>query len=200
VVLLDLFASSMLGYVLARKRLAPLRAVEALLGLTIFLGVGTVTLFPKFMIALQLGLLNLFGVSLVLLAGMTVIHTFLIKAYCQSLSPELYDAAAIDGCGFFGTYRRIALPLMAPILATTTILAFEGSWNNFQVPFVFTLNNPELRTIIVGVYALRGSIDGANAWDLMLAGAVMSLVPVIVIFLLLQRYFMKGVTGGAIKG
>ncbi|GAC1392891.1 MAG: carbohydrate ABC transporter permease [Ktedonobacteraceae bacterium] len=200
VVILDLLASSMCGYVLARKRTRVTRLIEILFGLTIFLGVGTITLYPKFLLALQLGILNLSGVVIVELAGITVIHTLLIKAYCQSLNRELYEAAALDGCSFFGTYWRIALPLMRPIVATTAILAFEAAWNNFQAPLVFTLSNPDLRTITVGVYALRISSDGASSWNLMMAGAMLSLIPIVVIFLVLQKYFMKGATEGAVKG
>lgn len=200
VVLLDLLASSMCGYVLARKRTPITRLIEGLFTLTIFLGVGTATLYPKFFLALQLGMLNLSGVVIVELAGITVMHTLLIKAYCLSLSQELYDAARLDGCGFFGIYWHLALPLMRPIVATTSILAFQAAWNSFQVPLVFTLANPNLRTLIVGIYALRISSEGATAWNVMMAGTMLALIPLVVLFLILQKYFIRGVTQGALKG
>jgi ABC-type glycerol-3-phosphate transport system permease component len=200
VVLLDLFTSSMCGYVLARQRTALTRLIQGLFGVTLFLGVGTATLYPRFFLALQLGMLNLSGVVVVELAGITVVHTLLIQAYCQSLDAELYDAARLDGCGFFGIYWHIALPLMQPIIATTAILAFQAAWNSFQVPLVFTLSNPDLRTLTVGVYALKISSEGATSWNIMLAGAMLAVLPTIVVFFFLQKYFIRGVTQGALKG
>ena len=90
--------------------------------------------------------------------------------------------------------------MMRPILSTTAILAFQAAWNNFQIPYVFTMNSPDLRTLVVGVYALKISGEGASAWNLMMAGAMMSLLPVIFVFFVLQKYFMKGMTDGAVKG
>lgn len=203
VILLDLAFSSMLGYVLARKQgqMRIVRIVEVLFGFTIFLGLGTISLYPIFLIALNLGLLNLNGVVLVTLAGLTAIHTLLIKAYCQSLSNEVYEAATLDGCSFFGIYWRIAFPLIRPILAVVAIFAFQAAWNDFQVPFVFTLSNPDLRTMVIGVVALRSTgAGGAAAWDLMVTGTVLSIIPIIIVFIVLQKYFMRGMTEGAVKG
>ncbi|MFS0726730.1 carbohydrate ABC transporter permease [Paenibacillus sp. 1P07SE] len=200
VVIFDIVFSSMFGYVLARKQLKGLNVMQAVMAATIFLGVGTITLYPKFIIALELEMLNLWGIIFVELAGIMVIHIFLIKAFCQSLSKEVYEAASIDGCGFFQTYTRIAFPMMRPILSTTAILAFQAAWNNFQIPYVFTMNNPDLRTLVVGVYALRSSSEGASAWHLMMAGTMMSVIPIVIMFFFLQKYFMKGLTEGSVKG
>lgn len=200
VVVLDLFASSMCGYVLARQRTGWTRLIRVMFAMTLFLGVGSATLYPKFMLALQLGMLNLSGVVVVELAGITVIHTLLIQAYCRSLDAELYDAARLDGCDFFGIYWHIALPLMKPIIATTAILAFQAAWNGFQVPLVFTLSNPDLRTLTVGVYALKVSSEGATAWNILLAGVMLAVLPTVLVFFFLQKYFIRGVAQGALKG
>ena len=200
VVVIDLFGTSMLGYVLARKKQAVFKLIEILLAATIFLGLGTITLYPKTVIAIQLGALNLNGVVLVLLSSVAAVHTFLVRSFCQSIPGELYDAAVIDGAGFFGTYRRIALPLMAPILATTAILSFKLAWNGFQVPFVFTLADPDLRTLPVGLFLLKdGTGSGVDQWNLLMAGTVMSLVPIISLFVFFQKAFVRNLGGGALK-
>lgn len=197
VVVLDVLATSMLGYVLARKRLPWGRAVEAMLAATIFLGLGTITLYPKTIIALELGLLNLNGIVLIQLSALTAVHTFLVRAYCQSIHPDIYDAATIDGAGFFGTYLRIALPLMTPILATTAILAFKLAWNGFQVPFVFTLSSPDLRTIPVGLFLLKdGAGSGLDQWHLLMAGTMIGILPIVLLFVLFQRAFIRNLGGG----
>lgn len=201
VVSFDLIASSMLGYLLARRMLPFQRVIQAVMATTLFIGLGTATLYPRFVIADALGIANLVGVILVELSGMTVVHAFLIWAFCRSLPIELEHAARIDGCGLLRTYWLIAFPLMRPILTTTVILAFQAAWNAFQVPYVFTLANPDLRTLVVGVFALRTTgEEGVLAYDLMLAGAMLVIVPIVVLFVLLQRHFMRGLTDGGFKG
>ena len=201
VVVLDTIVSSMTGYVLARRALRGQRALEGLYIGTLFVGLTTATLYPQYEIARSLGVANLLGMTLVELAGVMIVHIFLIKAFVQRLGTEIEEAARVDGCGFFGIYRRITLPLMAPILATTVILGFQASWNNYQVPLAFSLAAPDQRTLVVGVTALQyDAADGIAAYTTVLAGAWMALVPIVVVFLLAQRYFVRGWTEGAVKG
>jgi ABC-type glycerol-3-phosphate transport system permease component len=201
VVVLDTFASSMTGYVLARKQLTGQRLLEATYMATLFVGLTTAMLYPQFRIAQSLGIANLLGMSFVEFAGIMIVHIYLVKAFVQGLGTEVEDAARVDGCGFFGTYWRIALPLMTPILATTVVLGFQASWNNYQVPLAFSLAEPDLRTLIVGVTALQyDAVEGIAAYNTVLAGANMALIPIVVVFVLLQRFFVRGWTEGAVKG
>lgn len=201
VVVFDTFASSMAGYVLARKRLPGQRPLEALFMVTLFIGLTTAMLYPQYEIARALGMDNLLGITFVEYAGIMVVHVYLIKAFVSGLGTEIEDAARVDGCGFFGTYRRVALPLMSPILVTTIVLGFQASWNNYQVPLAFSLAAPDLRTLIVGVSALQyDAVEGIASYNTVLAGANMALIPIVVVFLLLQRWFVRGWTEGAIKG
>lgn len=199
-VLIDLASSSMLGYLLARHLLPAGRTLSVVMASVLFLGVGTVTLYPRFVIADWFGVSNLIGVILVELSSMTVIHTFLIRGFVQSLPREIEDAARVDGAGLWRTYWRVVFPLMRPILATTVVLGFQAAWNAFQTPYVFTLSEPDQRTLVVAVYALRSTAEGTQAYDLMLAGAVIIIVPVAIMFFLLQRYFIRGLTEGSLKG
>lgn len=201
VVAFDTLASSMAGYVLARKQLPGQRAIEAVLMATLFVGLTTAMLYPQYRIARALGIDNLLGIGFVEYAGIMVIHTYLIRAFVSGLGTEVEDAARVDGCGFFGTYWRVALPLMSPILATTVVLGFQASWNNYQVPLAFSLAAPDLRTLIVGVAALQyDAVEGTAAYNTVLAGATMALIPIVVVFLVLQRFFVRGWTEGAVKG
>ncbi|QOR71434.1 carbohydrate ABC transporter permease [Ruania alkalisoli] len=199
VVAVDFLIASLIGWMLARNLLVYGRALSAVMASVLFIGVGTATLYPRFLIAQALGIDNLIGIILVEVSGMSVIHTFLVRAFVQTLPPELEDAARVDGCRTFGVYRRISLPLMRPILTTTVILAFQAAWNNFQIPYVFTLAQPEMRTLVVGVYALRTGGEVTDPYHLMIAGAMVVIVPIVVVFLLLQRHFMRGMTEGGVK-
>jgi ABC-type glycerol-3-phosphate transport system permease component len=201
VVVLDTIVSSMTAYVLARRRLRGQRALEAVYVATLFIGLTTAMLYPQYQIARSLGIANLLGMTLVELAGVMVVHIFLIKAFVEGMGTEMEDAARVDGCGFFGTYWRIVLPLLTPILATTVILGFQASWNNYQVPLAFSLAEADLRTLVVGVSALQyDAAEGIAAYNTVLAGANMALIPIVVVFVLLQRYFVQGWTEGAVKG
>jgi multiple sugar transport system permease protein len=199
VIVLDLITSPLVGYLLARKLLPMGRITTGLLAGTLFIGVGTATLYPRYLIAHWLGIGNLVGVALVELSGLTTVHAFLVRAYCQSIPIEIEDAARLDGCGLLRSYTRVVFPLLRPIVATTIVLAFQAAWNNFQVAYVFTLGSPHMRTVVVGVYSLRESSTGAQAFDLMLAGAAIVITPIIVLFSILQRLFIRGLTDGAVK-
>lgn len=201
VVVFDTVASSMTGYVLARKQLAGQRVLEAVYMVTLFIGLTTAMLYPQYRIARSLGMDNLLGISFIEFAGIMIVHIYLIKAFVRGLGTEIEDAARVDGCGFFATYWRIALPLMMPILATTIVLGFQASWNNYQVPLAFSLAAPDLRTLIVGVSALQyDATEGIAAYNTVLAGANLALIPIVVVFVLLQRFFIRGWTEGAVKG
>ncbi len=201
VVAYDAVASSMLGYVMARKVVPGMRYYQGLLGVTLFVGVGTATLYPRYLIAETLGLGGLVGIILVEISSISVIHSFLVMSFVSSLPTEIEDAARVDGCGLFRSYLWVTLPLMRPVLATTTVLAFQHGWNNFEIPFVFTLARPKLRTLVIGVYELRvaGGTD-TPPYNLMLAGAMLILIPIVVVFIALQRYFVRGLADGALKG
>lgn len=197
----DTLASSMTGYVLARRKLRGQRLLEGLYVATLFIGLTTAALYPQYLIARALKLDNLVGIALVEMAGIMIVHIFLIKAFVTSLGTEMEDAARVDGCGLFGTYWRVTFPLMRPILATTMILAFQASWNSYQVPLVFSLTTPGMRTLVVGVSALRyNATESITPYNIVLAGANMALIPIVIMFLFMQRWFVRGWTEGSVKG
>ena len=200
-VVAGVLAASMCGYVLARRLLWGQRFWESALVAAIFLGAGTPTLYPRFVIAQKLNLLNLAGITIVELAEIVLLTTFLVYGFCVSMGTEVEDAARLDGCGLFRTYFYIALPMMRPILTTITVLTFQWSWNAFQTPLAFTLPRPELRTITVSVFALKTtSGEAVGNYPVLMAGAMLALIPIVLVYIIAHRYFMDGLTEGATKG
>lgn len=200
-VIVGTLAASMCGFVLARKLLIGQKMWISLMGAAIFLGAGTATLYPRYVIAQQLGLANLAGVVILQLAEIMILTTFLVQAFCRDLGTEVEEAARLDGCGLFRTYWYVGLPMMRPILTTVAVLTFQWSWNSFQVPLVFTLPRPSLQTVTVAVFALKSSGGEAfGEYTILLAGAVLALLPILIVYVFAQRYFMEGLTEGALKG
>ncbi|MEG0369312.1 MAG: carbohydrate ABC transporter permease [Hungatella sp.] len=123
-----------------------------------------------------------------------------MRGYMNTISKELDDAAKIDGCTFFQIYYKVILPLLKPILATTGLLSFRAGWNEYIMPLVFTMSNEKMRPLTVGVTMLKNSGDGTAAWNLMFAGATISIVPIVVLYIFTSKQFMSGMTAGAVKG
>ena len=92
------------------------------------------------------------------------------------------------------------MPLLVPIIATVGILSFVGVWNEYLLPLIFTMGNPSQYPITVGLMALQSQGEAATSWNLLLAGTTISIIPILVIFLVFNKYFAKGLTEGAVKG
>lgn len=192
--------TTMTGYALSRSNFKIKKLLVGSFGITLFI-TGAITLFPIFQLCKILGLTNnLFGMVLVQMAENQAVFCILVANYVNGISSEIDEAARIDGCGFFRTYWNIMLPIILPIVATVAILAFRASWNNYMMPLVFTLTKPTLRTLTVGVVALKDQGDGISAWNLMIAGTVISMMPMIIVYLCLNKFFIAGITDGAVKG
>ncbi|GCE29346.1 sugar ABC transporter permease [Dictyobacter alpinus] len=189
--------TSMAGYVLARVRFVGKKIIFGIIALTLFLPHGY-TIVPIFDIVQRLGLLDtLWSIILVQVAGGMVFNTLLFSGYFTTIGKDMEEAARIDGASFHQIFWRVMFPLAAPMMATVALMTFIAAWNSYFIPLVFTLGNPELRTLPVGLYTF--SAEHATSWTLLCAGSVMSLLPIIIIFVFLQRYFIQAVAG-AIKG
>jgi len=195
-----LITTSMTGYVLSRSKMKIKNLLVGSFGVTLFV-TGAITLYPIFKLCHALGFTsNLWGMTIVQIAVNQPIFSILVLNYVDGISREIDDAARIDGCGFFRIYWNIMVPIIKPIIATVSILSFRAAWNNYMMPLVFTLTKPALRTLTVGVVALKDQGEGISAWNLMIAGTVMSLIPMICVYLFLNRYFIAGITEGSVKG
>ncbi|MBW4081001.1 carbohydrate ABC transporter permease [Paenibacillus sp. S150] len=196
-VLIVLFLTTLAGYALGRVRFPGHRWLLLILTSSLFIPKGY-TIIPIYQIIKKLNLLNtLPGVILAESSNAHVLFILLFMSFFQGLPKDLEDAAQIDGAGFIRTFIQVMLPLSRPIIATTAIMQFIFTWNSFFVPLIFTLNKPELRTLSVGMYAFTGeySVDFTG----LLAGATIALLPVLIVFLFFQKYFVDGLAG-SVKG
>ena len=168
---------------------------------TMFIAAGSVTLFPIVRLAVKLKINNLLGVSIVQIFTSSAANLFLTIGYLKTISRELDDSAKIDGCSFFHTYRSIILPLSKPILATVALISFRYAWNDYLLPLVMTMGKPHTYPLVVGIVQLKNfGGEGAAQYNLLMAGTMFSIMPMILIFIFMNRYFIFGITQGAIKG
>ncbi|GAB3768010.1 carbohydrate ABC transporter permease [Microlunatus parietis] len=192
-VLLVLIRCSMTGYVLARYSFFGRKIILGILVATLFVPAGY-TIIPVVDLATRLGMLNsLWGMIVALSGGAHVASILLYLGYFRQLPKELEEAAIMDGAGFFRTFFQVMLPLAMPVTATVTLMTFLSTWNAFFLPLVFTFSRPDLRTLSVGMLAFIG--ENSTDWSGMAAAATISLLPVVLLFILLQRYFVEGIAG-----
>ena len=185
--------SAMIGYVLGRYNFPGKKIVMGLFVATVFIPQGY-TIIPIFEVVTGLGLGDtLWGVILAEAGGAHVLSILLFAGYFGQLPREMEEAANMDGAGFLRVFWQIMLPLSKPVIASTIIMRFIAVWSSFLLPLVLTLSRPNLRTLAVGMYSFRGEyyVD----WSGMAAAATISLLPVIIVFLFLQRYFVEGIAG-----
>jgi raffinose/stachyose/melibiose transport system permease protein len=185
--------SALTGYALARVEFPGKRPLIVLYAATLFIPKGY-TIIPVYQLIRELGLLNTIpGLILAETGAAPVLFALLFMAHFSSVPKELDEAAELDGATFGQTFLYVMLPLAMPMVATTVVLQFMWTWNSFFTPLVLTLNNPDLRTLTVGMYAFVGEYN--TDWTGLTAAALISIVPILSLFLLLQRYFIAGLTG-----
>jgi len=189
------FIDALAAYAFAKKQFWARDFLFGLMLATIMIP-GALLLIPAFLITNKLGLLNSYG-GLIIPALANVLGVFLLRQFMQTIPEELEHAARIDGCSDFGVFWRIILPLSAPALATLSIVVFTSQWNNLVWPLV-VLNDKDLYTLPLGLALLRSEFQ-VN-YGITSAAAFLSVVPLVIVFIFLQRYFLEGLTVGAVKG
>lgn len=191
-----LIISSMCGYALSRYRFPGRNLIYFTILATLFIPISTIII-PQFVLVDALGLLNTeIGVILALVGGGGALNVLLFVGFFDTIPDELFDAAKIDGANFLQTFWLVA-PLARPIIATVAIFSFMATWNNFQIPLVFTLSRPDLRTLAVGMFSFQG--EYTFDWSGFAAATVISFIPILIVFLIFQGYFVRGLAG-SIKG
>jgi len=133
------------------------------------------------------------GLILAQAGGAHVIFLLLFSSFFEQIPGELEEAAKVDGCNFFRTFFNIMMPLTKPIATTVVIMETIWAWNAFMLPLVLTLNNPSSRTLAVGLYAFKG--ENTVDWTGIAAGGVIAVIPIILLFICLQKYFVEGIAG-----
>jgi len=186
----QLFACSIIAYGFARLRWPGRDAVFVLLLATMMLP-GQVTMIPQFLIWRRLGMYDTFQPLWVPSLFGSGFFIFLLRQFFLTIPTDLEDAARIDGCGFFGVYWRIMLPLIKPALAAIAIFQFMGSWNDFMGPLIY-ISSEHLTPLSLGLFMLRSAHTAE--WGMLMAASTMMTLPVILLFFFTQRYFIQGVT------
>jgi multiple sugar transport system permease protein len=194
----NILFASMAGYALARLRFPGHNLV--------FLGIlgtmmipGIVLLIPMFIVLKQLNFIDTYY-GLIVPKLTTAFGVFLMKQFFESIPREMEEAARIDGANPFQTFFRVVLPLARPALAALVIFSFQGAWNDFMFPLIVISVNQELYTLPLGLAVLRGGLGENLQWNAILAGALITTLPMAIIFLFFQRYFVEGISYGGLKG
>ena len=194
ITLLSLLFNTMAGYAFAKL---PFRGRERIFAVLLAALVipAQVTMLPLFLIMKQLHLVNSYG-GVVVPALATVFGIFLVRQYARSIPDELIEAARIDGAGELRIFFQIVLPMLKPVLVTLAIFTFLGAWNDFMWPLI-VLTDTSHYTLPVALASL--SREHIQDVEMMMAGAVITVLPVLALFLVLQRYYIQGLLLGSVK-
>ncbi|XUL85577.1 carbohydrate ABC transporter permease [Streptomyces galilaeus] len=196
VVVGNIVAASAAGYALAKLEFAGRRLAFGAV-MAAMMVPFTAVFVPQFVLTVDMGLADtLAGIALPSLA--MPMSVFIMRQYASSIPDELLEAARIDGAGEFRIFFRIFLPLAGPAVATITIMSFLNSWNYFIWPLIVAQSTSSY-TLPVGLAATSQAAAHVTDYGLMLAGAVVVMLPVLVLFLFLQRYFVQGIAGTGMR-
>ena len=209
VTVLQLFFNSLAAYVFAKRRF-PGRDVIFVFFLATMMVPPTVTLIPNYLVLKHIPLFggnDIFGLGgsgwldsyygLIMPSTVSAFGIFLLRQYMRSIPDELLDAARIDGASEFGIYWRVVLPLCRPALAAMAIFTFTYTWEDFFWPLVI-ISDPDLYTAPLGL-ALFVTKNRAS-WDMLMAGSVIATLPMVIVFMIFQRNFIRGISLSGLKG
>lgn len=194
-VLLALFFSSMVGYAMAVYEFKGKNLLFIVVLLTMMIPFEVLML-PLYELVIDLGVVNSYT-GIVLPSIIAVNAIFFFRQYAMGLPAELMDAARIDGSSEYGIFFRIMAPLMKPAYGAMTILLGLNSWNNFLWPLL-VVRSSDLFTLPIGLQSLVSPYE--NNYDVLITGSVLSVLPIIILFLAFQKYFISGLTAGGVKG
>lgn len=191
----QLVTCSMAAYAFARMRFRGSSALFVVYLATLMIP-SQVTITPLFILMRYMGWINTYQ-GLILPGVFGAFGTFLLRQFFLSIPHELEEAAFLDGASHWTIYSQIVLPLARPALATLAVFAFMASWNAFLWP-LFVVRDPNLMTLPVGLATLHGQY--LTQWNLVMAGAVITVLPMLAVYLMAQRYFVQGIARSGIKG
>lgn len=192
---LSLVFNTLAGYAFAKLAFRGReRLFQTLLGALVI--PAQVAMMPLFLLLKEMGLVNSLG-GVVVPAMASVFGIFLVRQYTRGIPDELIEAARIDGAGEFRIFWQIVLPLLKPVLVTLATFTFLGSWNDFMWPLI-VLSDSGLHTLPVALSNLAR--EHVQDSELMMAGSVLTVLPVLLLFLALQRYYLQGLLLGSVKG
>ena len=193
----NMFLAGLGGYAFARLRF-PGRELLFLLVLGTMMVPDQLRLIPVFVMLTNWHLIASFS-GYILINLVTASNLFFMRQYFVTIPKDFEEAAKLDGAGYFKTFWRVMLPLALPAIAALTILQFQGTWNDFFWPLIlFGQGSPHLYTIQLGLAELRFTYS--TLWPEIMAGSIIAIIPILVIFLVFQRFFVSGVVSAGVKG
>ena len=195
VVLGQLFFSSLAAYSFARIKFKG-RTVMFFFYIATLMVPGQVTMIPTYLMFAKVGLVDN-HIVLILPAFFSAFGVFLLRQFFMCLPKELEEAAEIDGCNPFTTYYRIMLPLIVPAMLTLGVFTLMNTWNDYMGPLIY-LTTPEKYTMTLGIAYFKGVYT--TQWNLVMAGSVLSVIPILVAYLCAQKYFVEGIAFSGVKG
>lgn len=186
---INILLNTMAGYALARLNF-PGRERIYYGFLALMMVPAQVLLIPNYLILMNLGMLDSFS-ALILPAAVNIGNIFMMRQFFLSFPKDVEEAAAIDGLGRFQTFFRIVMPLAKPSIATQAVFIFMGFWNEFMKPMLY-MTTPSKYTLTLGLQSFQ-SRDGGVRWDQTMAASVITIIPIILIYLVFNRYFLQGI-------
>lgn len=189
--------TALAGYALARIRF-PGRKILFIIILSGMVVPSQVTVIPLYLFLEKINWLNTYWALIFPYIAMQIpFSTFIFRNYFLTLPRELEESATMDGCGVFRTFWNVMLPLALPATATVIIFSFVADWSEFLYATTF-MTNPSMMTLPTGLIHFQGQYT--NNWPLLFSAIIMIIIPVLIVFMFLQRYFIRGLTAGAVKG
>lgn len=211
-IITNLLFSAMAGYALARYKFKGKALIFTFL-LMVQMLPSQVTFISNYLVLRDglWGLSRLFGMPTLLntMSGLVIggagtmieaSKVFLMKQYFENLPRDVEEAARIDGASEWKLYSRIMFPMARPALGAMVILTFQGAWNEFFWSFIILTSPDEIKTLPIGLLSFRNTYGAVGDWGLILAGSMLSAIPVVILFIVFQRYFLEGVSFGGAKG
>ncbi len=187
---INVFLNSMTGYALARLQFKGKHLIFYAILVSIMVP-GQVLLIPNYLIIKTFGLLNSYS-AIILPAAVNATYIFMMRQFYINFPKTIEEAAAIDGLGRLGTFFRVSMPLAKPAIATQSVFIFLAFWNEFLKPKLY-LSDPSKYTLTVGIQSMMSRYGGITQWDEVMAASVISLVPILLLYIVLNRYFMQGI-------
>jgi multiple sugar transport system permease protein len=190
--------AALAGYAISRIRFPGSRALFlAILGTMMVPGI--VMLIPMFIVLKSLGMIDTYS-GLIVPKMVTAFGIFLMAQFFEAVPIEIEEAARMDGAGRFRTFFQVVLPLARPAIVALIIFSFQGNWNEFMHPLIVITTNQDLYTLPLGLALLRGGLGQNLQWNALMAGSMLTTLPMLIIFLIFQRYFIEGISYSGVKG
>lgn len=188
--MINVVLNSMAGYSLARLRFRGKNFIFYVILASIMVP-AQVLLIPNYLIVKNLGLINSYA-AIIFPTAVNATYIFMMRQFYINFPKEIEEAAAIDGLGRMGTFFRIAMPLAKAPIATQAVFIFLGYWNAFLQPKLY-LQSPSKYTLTVGIQSMMSRYSGITQWDEVMAASVISLIPILFLYIVLNKYFMQSV-------